>query len=254
MKLNGKVALITGGGQGIGQAIALVFAQEGADVAVNALHLSTAEDTAAKVRKLGRKAVAIETDVAEIENVDRMVDRTLDELGRIDILVNAAGSRPEIVPTIKQSLEQFDLVIRSHLRGTYLCCRQVARWMLEHGGGKIVNISSVAGINAHPMRTGYGSAKAGIIHLTKTLAVEWANQNINVNCIAPGFIMTPRIEWRVREGMMDLETIKKRVPMGRLGEPKDIGYAALFLVSDEAKYITGINLLVDGGWVAYGYY
>lgn len=254
MKLNGKVALITGGGQGIGQAIALVFAQEGADVAVNALHLSTAEDTAAKVRKLGRKAVAIETDVAEIENVDRMVDRTLDELGRIDILVNAAGSRPEIVPTIKQSLEQFDLVIKSHLRGTYLCCRQVARWMLEHGGGKIVNISSVAGINAHPMRTGYGSAKAGIIHLTKTLAVEWANQNINVNCIAPGFIMTPRIEWRVREGMMDLEAIEKRVPMGRLGEPKDIGYAALFLVSDEAKYITGINLLVDGGWVAYGYY
>ncbi len=254
MKLNGKVALITGGGQGIGQAIALVFAQEGADVAVNALHLSTAEDTAAKVRKLGRKAVAIETDVAEIKNVDRMVDRTLDELGRIDILVNAAGSRPEIVPTIKQSLEQFDLVIKSHLRGTYLCCRQVARWMLEHGGGKIVNISSVAGINAHPMRTGYGSAKAGIIHLTKTLAVEWANQNINVNCIAPGFIMTPRIEWRVREGMMDLEAIEKRVPMGRLGEPKDIGYAALFLVSDEAKYITGINLLVDGGWVAYGYY
>ena len=126
--------------------------------------------------------------------------------------------------------------------------------MLEHGGGKIVNISSVAGINAHPMRTGYGSAKAGIINLTKTLAVEWAKDNINVNCIAPGFIMTPRIEWRVREGMVDLESIKKRIPMGQIGKPSDIGRAASFLVSDDARYITGVTLPVDGGWVAYGFY
>jgi len=254
MKLDGKVALVTGAGQGIGQAIALVLAEEGADVAVNALHLSTTEDTVEKVRRLGRRAINVQADVGEIEEVNRMVARTLDELGRIDILVNAAGSRPEVTPTIRQSLEQFDLAIKSHLRGTYLCCREVGRFMLEHRGGKIVNISSLAGINAHPMRTAYGAAKAGIIHLTKTLAVEWAKDNINVNCIAPGFIMTPRIEWRVKEGVMNLDSIKKRVPMGELGEPRDIGLAALFLASDDSRYITGVTIPVDGGWVAYGYY
>jgi len=254
MKLSGKVALVTGAGRGIGQAIALTFAEEGADVAVNALHLSSAEDTVKEIRKLGKRAIAIEADVAEVDDVDRMVDRALDELGKIDILVNNAGDRSENVPTVEQSIEKFDRTLSTHLRGTYLCCRRVGRWMISQKGGRILNISSVAGITGFPMRTAYGAAKAGIIHLTKVLAVEWAKHNINVNSIAPGYILTPRIEAGVEEGKFDLELIIRRTPLGRLGEPDDIARAALFLVSDEAKYITGVTLPVDGGWLAYGYW
>lgn len=254
MKLDGKVALVTGAGKGIGRATALIFAEEGADVAVNALHLSSAEGTVKEIRKLGRRAIAIEADVAVVDDVDRMMDTVLNELGKIDILVNAAGARPENVPTIEQSIEKFDRTLNTHLRGTYLCCRRAGQWMVKYGGGKILNISSTAGITGFPMRTAYGAAKAGIIHLTKTLAVEWAKHNINVNCIAPAYILTPRIETGVKEGKLDLELIEKRTPLGRLGEPNDVARAALFLVSDDAKYITGVTLPVDGGWLAYGFW
>ncbi len=254
MKLSGKVALVTGSGKGIGRAIALTLAEEGADVAINALHLESAEGAADEARRLGRKAIAIEADVAEVEDIDRMVAKTLEELGRIDILVNAAGILNEIVPTLEQSLENFDRVVSTHLRGTYLCCRQAGRWMIEHGGGKIINISSLAGMTGFPMRTAYGAAKAGIINLTKTLAIEWVKHNINVNCIAPGFTLTPRMKYLISEGIINAESLKSRIPLGRLGEPSEMARPALFLASDDARYITGVTIPVDGGWLAYGYY
>ena len=254
MKLKGKVALITGSGKGIGRAIALTFAEEGADVAINALHLSSAENAAKEIQKFGTKVITIEADVAEVEDVDRMVETTLEELGKLDILVNAAGILNEIAPTIDQSIENYDRVVSTHLRGTYLCCRKVGRWMIEHEGGKILNISSLAGMTGFPMRTGYGAVKAGIINLTKTLAVEWAKYNINVNCISPGFTLTPRVEHMIKEGMVDIESLISRIPLGRLGEPREIARPALFLMSEDARYITGVTIPVDGGWLAYGFY
>ncbi len=249
MKLDGKVALVTGAGRGIGRAIALAFAEEGADVAVNALHLSSAESTAEEIRKIGRRAIAIEADVADVEALRRMIERTLGELGRIDILANVAGNPVKHVPTAELPLEQFEQLIDTHLRGTFLCCRQVGQWMIDHDGGKILNIGSIAAVRGFPRRVGYGAAKAGIVSLTKTLAVEWAKHNINVNCISPGYILTPRTESGLKEGKYGMEYLIGRIPLGRLGEPEDIARAALFLVSEDAKYITGVNLPVDGGWL-----
>ena len=255
MELLGKTALITGAGQGIGRAIAIKFGAEGANVAVNALHFSSAEAVVNEIKKFGKKSIAIEADVAEINDVDKMVDEVLREFGKIDILVNVAGSKSEFVPTIDQSVETFDRLVAAHLRGTYLCCRRVGQTMVNQKAGKVLNIASLVGITAFPMRTGYGAAKAGIINLTKTLAVEWAKYNINVNCIAPGYIWTPRIEEAAKESKhQDVEAIKKRTPLGRFGEPDDVAHAALFLVSKYAKFITGVTLPVDGGWLAYGYW
>jgi len=249
MKLDGKVALVTGSGRGIGRAVALRFAEEGADVAVNAMHLSSAESTAGEIRKLGRRALAVAADVADVEALHRMIARTLEELGKIDILANIAGIPVKHVPTAELPLEEFEQLINSHLRSTFLCCQQVGQWMIDHGGGKILNIGSIAAVRGHPRRVGYGAAKAGIVNLTKTLAVEWAKHNINVNCISPGYILTPRTESGLREGKYGMEYLIGRIPLGRLGKPEDIAGAALFLVSDDAEYITGVNLSVDGGWL-----
>jgi len=254
MKLSGKVALVTGAGRGIGRAIALALAREGADIGVNAAHLSSAEGTAKAVKELGRRAIAIEADVSEADQVDRMVNRVINELGGIHILVNnVGGSIEELVPTVEQSLEKWDRTMSVNVRGTYLCCRQVGKWMIAHSMGKIINIASIAGMRGVPMRTAYASSKAAVINMTQDLAVEWAKYNINVNCIAPGDIMTDMVKNFMKEGYFDLEAHQKRIPLGRLGTPEDIGNAAVFLASDEARHITGVTLPVDGGWIAYGY-
>jgi NAD(P)-dependent dehydrogenase (short-subunit alcohol dehydrogenase family) len=189
MRLDNKVALITGSGRGIGQTMALLFANEGADIVVNDVDLSSAQKTADQVRQTGRRAVAIRADVGSPEDVDMMVDKTLSELGGLHILVNNAGIVDEAVPTIDSSVEHWDEVMRVILRGTYLCCRRAARWMIEDNGGKIVNISSVAAMTGLAPRPSYVPAKGAVIHLTHTLAVEWAPYNINVNCVVPGFCL-----------------------------------------------------------------
>lgn len=250
MRLDNKVALITGSGRGIGQTMALLFANEGADIAVNDVDLSSAEKTADEVRRIGRRAVAIRADVGSPEDVDMMVDRTLSELGGVHILVNNAGIVDEAVPTIDSSIERWDEVMRVILRGTYLCCRRVAKWMIENKSGKIINISSVAAMTGLAPRPSYVPAKGAVIHLTHTLAVEWAPYNINVNCVVPGFCLTPLVEEAFRKAGADLAAIGKQIPFGRLAIPEDIANAALFLASDEAKYITGVTLPVDGGWLA----
>lgn len=253
MKLSGRVALVTGAGKGIGQAIALALAQEGADIAVNAAHLSSAEGTTEMVRQLGRRAIAIEADVAEVDQVEMMVNRVISELGGIHILVNNAGVNLEVVPTVEQSVEKWDRTMSINLRGTYLCCRQAGKWMVTHKTGKIINIASMFGMSGFPMRTAYSPSKAAVINLTQDLAVEWAKYNINVNCIAPGYVMTDLIKALVKQGKLDLEALQRRTPLGRFATPDDIGNTTVFLVSDEAKNITGATLAVDGGWSAYGY-
>ncbi len=251
MLLEGKVALVTGSGRGIGHAMAMTFAREGADIAVNDVNLEAAEETAAEIRGLGRKAIAVKADVGDPEEVDAMVARTIGELGGVHILVNNAGIVDQGVPTVESSVERWDEVLRVILRGTYLCCRSAGKWMVEQRTGKIVNIGSVAGLTGLAPRPAYVPAKGAVIDLTHTLAVEWAPYGINVNCITPGFCLTPLSEESFKRPGADLAKVGQSIPMGRLALPQDIADAALFLVSDGAKYITGVTLPVDGGWLVY---
>ncbi len=252
MRLEGKVALVTGAGAGIGEAIALLFAGEGADIAVNDIDLPSAERTAAAVKKKGRKAIAVKADVAKEDEVDAMVERVIAEMGGVDILINNAGLGDIHGPLLEvQTPENWDRVVAVILRGTYLCSRRVGKWMAEQKSGKIVSISSVAGMKGVPTMASYGAAKAGVINLTSSLAVDWGRYNINVNSIAPGLIDTPLTQ-RTVATWASLEQINERNPLGRMGEAVEIAQAALFLVSDEAAYITGVTLPVDGGMSAKG--
>ncbi|MFC1992184.1 SDR family NAD(P)-dependent oxidoreductase [Chloroflexota bacterium] len=252
MKLENKVALITGSGRGLGKAMALLFAKEGADIAVNDIIQPSAEETAEEIRKLGRKAIAIKADVGEPADVDMLVKRAIDELGGVHILVNNAGILDEGAPTIESSVEHWDNVVKVILRGTYLCCKRVGQWMVSNKTGKIVNIGSIAGLVGFAPRPSYAPSKAAVIHLTRCLAIEWAKYNINVNCIAPGQCMTAMAKEQIEKGQITIESRLRRVPFGRMVEPEDIANAALFLVSDDARNIAGITLPVDAGWTAYG--
>ncbi len=251
-KLEGKRALVTGAGSGIGRAIALLFAEEGADIAVNDVNIATAEETAALVERLGRKAIAVKANVAEQGEVGAMVERTISELGGADILVNNAGIGAR-VPTVEMPVEVWDRVVGVLLRGTFLCSRAVGKWMIANGGGAMVNIASVAGIEGLPERAGYGPAKAGVINMTRLLAVEWARHRIRVNAIAPGHTRTGMHDEFVRKGLINMEQIERETPMGRMAEPEEIARPALFLASDDASYITGITVPVDGGYLCRRY-
>ena len=244
MKLEGKTALVTGAGSGIGRATAVLFAREGASVAVNDINLSSAEETAEMIRQTGRKAIAVKADVADENEVTKMVERTIKELGGVDILVNNAGIGGG-GPVLESTVESWDRVNAVILRGSYLCSRQAGRWMAGRNSGKIVNISSIAALRFKANMSAYASAKAGIINFTRALALEWAPYHINVNCIIPGGIRTPMTE--PLQATLTDEMIKELIPLGRMGEPDDIAKAALFLVSDDAAFITGAALAVDGG-------
>lgn len=249
MKLERKVALITGAGSGIGQAIALLFASEGADIAVNDVDLPSAQATAARVERVGRRAIVAQADVSNPGEVGAMVSKVISELGGVHILVNNAGI-PEHGPLIEeQTVERWDRVVAVILRGTYLCTRRVGQWMAANGGGKIVNIASVAGVVGAPTMAGYGAAKAGVINLTRSLAADWGKYRINVNCIAPGVIDTP-LTRRTIAAWYPPDEITRRIPLGRMGEAEEVAKAALFLASDDASYITGVTLPVDGGRLA----
>ena len=249
MKLEGKVALVTGAGSGIGQAIAVLFAREGADVAINDIDRPSAEVTVSRIARIGRRAITVIADVANAQEVGAMVSRTIEEFGAAHILVNNAGV-PHFGPMIEdQTAEQWDRVIAVTLRGTYLCSRRVGQWMASHGGGKIVNISSVSGLVGSPSLAGYGAAKAGVINLTRSLAADWGKYKINVNAIAPGLIDTPLTRRTIGPSWTP-DRVSQEVPLGRMGTAEDVANAALFLVSEEANYITGVTLPVDGGRLA----
>jgi NAD(P)-dependent dehydrogenase (short-subunit alcohol dehydrogenase family) len=245
MKLEGKVALVTGAGSGIGEAIALLFAREGADIAVDDIDLTSAEKTAEAIKKTGRRAIAIKADVAEAGEVDAMVARAIGELGGVHILVNNAGLSMG-GPAIEESLADWDRMVAIVLRGTYLCSRRAAQWMVNHNGGKIVNISSSAGLRGGTNMSAYAASKAGVISLTRTLALEWASYNIRVNSIAPGIINTPMTQ-RTFVKRFTPEQLNARIPLGRMAEPDEVARPALFLASDDSSYITGVTLSVDGG-------
>jgi NAD(P)-dependent dehydrogenase (short-subunit alcohol dehydrogenase family) len=244
-----KVALITGAGDGIGWAMAQRFAAAGCTVAVGDIDGARARERA---DALGGRHFAVAMDVAEEASVIGGVAAVLDRAGRLDILVNNAGIGDTHLPTLEQTVEAFDRIIRVHLNGTFVASREAARVMQGHGGGAILNVSSIAGITGLPRRNAYGAAKAGIAAMTRSMACEWAGLGIRVNAIAPGYVGTALVRKLETEGRLDRGRIERRVPMGRLAEPSEIAEAAWFLCSEAASYVTGAVLSVDGGWSAFG--
>jgi 3-oxoacyl-[acyl-carrier protein] reductase len=243
LKLTGKVALVTGAAQGIGKAIALILARNGADMVVSDINLEKAEETAKEIRAIGPKAVAVKVDVANLNDVEQMVTGILEKLAKIDILVNNAGiTRDKLI--LRMTEEDWDAVLGVNLKGTFNCTKAVVRHMAKQRSGKIVNIASVVGEMGNAGQANYSASKAGVIGLTKTIAREYAQRGINVNAIAPGYIETPMTDALPEKAK---EELRKLIPMERLGRPGDVAEAVLFLVSEESSYITGQVLNVNGG-------
>ncbi|MCX5999246.1 MAG: SDR family oxidoreductase [Chloroflexi bacterium] len=242
-----KVAIVTGAGRGIGRGIALGLARAGANVVVAELQPAEAEKTAAEIRALGRKSLGVATDVRSNDQVAAMVKKTLDEFKTIDILVNNVGVFGRETPSLKVTGEGWDSLLQANLKGAFLCARAVAEVMVGQGkGGSIISISSLGGLVPPLGFTAYNAAKAGVINMTQSLAVEWGPQHIRVNCVAPGWIET---EYNSRGFQTDpsIRSRLKWVPLQRAGKPEDIAGAVVYLASDAADFVTGVTILVDGG-------
>ena len=244
MNLQGKTAIVTGGGRGIGRAVCLELARGGADIVLcYAGGEATARQTAGACEALGGRAAAVRCDVSEPGQVARLAETALHEFGRIDILVNNAGiTRDGLLMSMKE--EDFDQVLATNLKGTLLCMKAVSRQMVKQRYGRIVNLSSVVGLRGNGGQVNYAASKAGVVGMTKSAAKELAGRNITVNAIAPGFIdtdMTAAMPEKARDAMLSA------IPMGKLGAAEDVAKAAAFLASDDAAYITGQVLCVDGG-------
>lgn len=244
--LKGKTALVTGASRGIGKAIALELARQGVHVAVNfAGNAQKAEEVVTEIKTLGVQSIAIKADVANSVEVTAMVKETIETFGSLDILINNAGiTRDGLIMRMKE--EDWDAVINTNLKGVFNCSKAVTRQMMKQRYGRIVNISSVVGVLGNAGQANYVAAKAGVIGLTKTLARELANRNITVNAVAPGFIetdMTDELPEEIKQELL------KQIPLAKLGNPGDIAAVVRFLVSDDANYMTGQTLHVDGGMV-----
>lgn len=245
MVLRDKIAIVTGGSRGIGKTIALALANAGADIAVADVNLEAAEETANEIRALGRKALAVNANVADAANTVEMVKAVINEFGKVDILVNNAGiTRDTLIMRMKE--EDWDAVLDVNLKGVYNCTKAVISSMIKQRGGRVINIASVVGIIGNAGQANYASAKAGMIGFTKSVAREVASRGITVNAVAPGFIqtqMTDVLQENVKAKLLE------QIPIGRLGTPDDIANAVLFLAADSASYITGQTISVNGGMV-----
>ncbi len=249
MRLKGKVAIVTGGGLGIGRAIAATFAREGARVVVADLNEGAGRETVGTIQASGGKACFVRTDVSKVKDTQHMIDVTLATYGRLDILVNNAGvyTRGDVVST---SLEAWNRLLSVNLTGVFLCCKAAIPALRQGGGGAIINISSSVGWQyAAPGIAAYAASKFGVTGLTKAMACDHLPENIRVNCICPGPTDTPLI--RGSRTSQELQAFMEAQPIGRLGSPEEIAAAALFLASDEASFVTGVALPVDGGQAAY---
>lgn len=245
--LENKVGLVTGAGQGIGRAIALAYAREGASVVVADFNEETGTDTVERIRQTGGQAVFAFGDVSEETSVAAMVASALAAYGRLDIACNSAALSRGSGPIHEYSREVFDQTIDMCLTNTWLCMKHEIPAMLANGGGAIVNISSNASLNGQAFNTAYAAAKSGVNVLTKSSAAEYAAQGLRINAVSPGVIRTPGVEQYFKEQPAMAEGLKKAAPMGRLGEPNEIAEAVVFLSSDRASFITGQLLSVDGG-------
>jgi len=244
--LSGQVALVTGASRGLGRSIALELAGKGANVVVNyAGSKDKAEEVVEEIKGLGRESFAIQADVSSEEAVKNMVKKVINHFGQLDILVNNAGiTKDNLLMRMKE--EEFDDVMNINLKGVFLCTKAVTRQMMRQRKGKIINVASIVGVRGNPGQANYVAAKAGVIGLTKTTAQELASRNILVNAVAPGFITTDMTEVLSDE---QREAILSLVPLRKLGQPEDVARVVRFLASEDANYITGQTIHIDGGMV-----
>ncbi|MAG37407.1 MAG: hypothetical protein CL878_14325 [Dehalococcoidia bacterium] len=258
MQLAEQAAVVTGAARGIGRGIALRLADEGADVIVADIEGDAAQGTVSEIRRKGRRALAVPCDVTDQADVQAMVRSALDEFGRVDILVNNAGVGQRVAATVDLAEAEWERVLAVNITGVFLCSKYVAREMMRRDSGKIINISSVNGVSGRPLVAAYNASKWAVLGFTKTLAVELAPYQVNVNAICPGPVDAPPTEFQEahaaeRAALMGIsaadvrEQLRQATPLGRLARPSDIGAAAAFLASEDSAHITGEYLIVSGG-------
>lgn len=248
--LEGRVAMVTGGGRGIGRGIALALAKAGADVAVLARTASELDEVAGAIEKLGRRTMAIPASVADRQATEIGVRRVVADLGRLDVLVNAAGVQIR-KPAVDVTEDDWDQIFNVNLRGVFFCCQAAAKVMRDQRDGRIINITSLTAVIGLPMIAPYVASKGGVSQLTKALAVEWADLGIRVNAIGPGRIRTEMTDKLFQDDIIR-ESFMRLIPQHRGGTPGDLAGAAVFLASDASSYVTGQTIYVDGGWLASG--
>lgn len=248
MRLENKVAIVTGSSRGIGRAIAEAFAREGASVVINSRKIEDAKPTAESISSSGGKAIAIAADVSKREDVKLLINETIKAFGKLDIMVNNAGIvTMEAFIDLKE--ENWDRLIAVDLKGTYICSQEAAKQMIkQNSGGKIINTASIAGTIGFAGTAHYSAAKAGVIELTKVMAIELAKYKINVNAIGPGIIDTDMTKDFLNDPQYKAQFLS-RIPLGRIGKPEDIAPIAVYLASEESGYVTGETFYVDGGWL-----
>jgi len=243
-KLDGKVAIITGAGSGMGRAAAVLFAKEGAKVVVADWAVEAGKETVRMIKEAGGEAIFVKADVSKAEDVKKMVKTSVDTYGKLDVLYNNAGIGCEVAPIAECTEDNWDKTIAVNLKGVFLGMKYAIPEMLKSGGGSIINTASQAARRCHPNLSPYNASKGGVISLTRGTAIEYATKNIRINCICPGAVATPLL---LGFNPRLLERMKSAIPLGRYAQPEEVAQLALFLASDESSFINGADLVIDGG-------
>ncbi|HEX9014817.1 MAG TPA: glucose 1-dehydrogenase [Chloroflexota bacterium] len=252
MRMKDMVAIVTGSTRGIGLGIAKGFAKEGANLVITSRKEESLTAPAEELRAMGVRVLPLVVDVSKAGDVERMVARTVEEFGKIDVLVNNAGM-PMVAPSEELALDKWQQTLDTNLTGSFLCAQAVGRVMLERGSGSIINIASLTSYLGFPMRTAYSVTKSAVLGLTRSLSSEWAPKGVRVNAIAPGWIKTDIMKGLIERGVLDANKLVARTPMGRVGTPEDLAGPAIFLATEDSAFITGQIIPVDGGWLSFNF-